>query len=149
MIEQFGLYILVFIVFLIIFRQRFTRQNTPIKSATKSLITLALTNIPNEAEILNILTLITQFNIVLIVDKTVAAAETVLPLRAACGHKFLVSENSEGRVSIVRQLQPLLHLDCDGSVVERLQGKVQRVCVFASLDETAALLQAETLANKT
>ncbi|GFE53069.1 hypothetical protein BaOVIS_004730 [Babesia ovis] len=46
-------------------------------------------------------------------------------------HRILFSATSEGRASMVRQLQPQLHMETDPSVVEAIAGKVPNILKFA------------------
>ncbi|KAF8822579.1 hypothetical protein IE077_003427 [Cardiosporidium cionae] len=55
-------------------------------------------------------------------------------------HRLMFSSTSEGRVSMVRQLQPLLHIDCNYSVTKALSGKVQQV-VLVKLERETSVLQ--------
>ena len=45
-------------------------------------------------------------------------------------HKLMFSDTVSGRCSMVRQLQPNLHLDEDSAAVKELEGKIKMVKKF-------------------
>lgn len=47
-------------------------------------------------------------------------------------HRVMFSSTPEGRASMVRQLQPAVHLEATKSVAEALEGKVQQVRIIGS-----------------
>jgi len=48
------------------------------------------------------------------------------------GHRVILSEKEEGRISIVRQLQPSVHYEVSPSIMAALQGKVPLVVTLTT-----------------
>ena len=49
-------------------------------------------------------------------------------------HRLLFSEKEEGRISIVRQLQPSVHFDSSAAVIAALTGKTPKLTLLTSPD---------------
>jgi len=49
-------------------------------------------------------------------------------------HRLILSEKEEGRISIVRQLQPVIHYETSQAVVSSLTGKIPNLVYFNSID---------------
>jgi hypothetical protein len=136
-------YILVVLLGLVIFWFFFSeRRNSvsPKESVRKPLISLSISEPLSDLEIDGLVNLAQTCNLLLIVDVAVDSV-SLKPLREVLKHKLLLSEKTEGRVSLVRQLQPRLHLDTDASVVERLVGKVPEVAKIRDTSEALDVLR--------
>ena len=132
-----------FVIFTFFFKPKLQVQPPP-KTPSKLFVTLSLTEPLSESQSDSLLSLLDSLNLVLIVSTSVDSP-ALLRLKTKLRHKLLLSEKTEGRVSMVRQLQPSLHLDSDASVVDKLTGKVHKVLLYDDFD--SALSQLKSLAS--
>ena len=114
-----------------------TAQDTQSKTVKKPLITFAIDEKSIQSEDvaslkIAISKLLNTYQLILIFDVKNDEDEQEIKDRISCLvsadlplHRILFSEKEEGRISIVRQLNPILHLDSSALVAQALDGKVK------------------------
>lgn len=133
-------YILGLILGVVLWGYLFWRPRDPVQCIKKPLVTFSVTEQLSDVLIDRLVDVAATLNLVLIVD-VAADCPRLIPLKEVLKHKFLVSEKSEGRASLVRQLQPRLHVESDATVVERLTGKVPEVLRLDNATQALSVLE--------
>lgn len=89
---------------------------------------------------------------VVIVEKSCESSDSSLARRAfghlVPSHRFLTAKTEIGKIAIVRQLNPNLHIEYEASVSEQLCAHV-RVVLLSGFDVNLGIGRAPTTINKT